>query len=324
MLKSYNRSNFDHSAGFYCLNEGSFGALDIGTILSRDDLSIGIDKVKVSWEPKNRNPSPDLWKVLTVDQVDGATRGNAPLDVGFGVAILRFSSGSPTIASIEFNPSSILHEDRSLGNLDDVFSALTMVLSHAAETISICPRADGYLLSRLDLAVDFEPVGDLQQFLILATAANPYRAVSAQTFTSPVTRRMESVYFTTRARGCLKFYDKSLERGEAGRRLRIELTLSRRCLLDLQIPNLVTVTESNLRCAFQQRLSNLVDACLQTPTAKAEEILKSKQHSRTLITAAGYEYLEKQGHHPTKTKHWFRTYGLFKKAFPHNRIEDLL
>jgi hypothetical protein len=324
MLMSYNRSNLIHSAGFYRLNEGTFSALDIGTILSSDDLSIGIDKVKVAWEPKSRNPSPDLWKVLTVDQVDGATRGNTPLQVGHGVAILKFSSGSPTIASVEFNPSSILHEDRSLGGLDEMYTALEEVLGMANETISISPKAGDYMLTRLDLAVDFEPVGDLQHFLDLASRTQPFRRVRSQTYRSPTTLEIESVYFTTRTNDSLKFYNKSLERGEAGKRLRIELTLSRKSLVRLEIPGLVSLTESTLRSALLQRLSNLIDACLTTPTVSAEKILSSPQHTKTLITAAGYEYLEQHGHHPTKTKHWWRSYRLFRKAYPHNQIKDLL
>jgi hypothetical protein len=324
MLMSYNRSNLVHSTGLYYLSEGSFSARDIGAILSSDDLSIGIDKVKVSWEPKSRNPSPDLWKVLTVDQVDGATRGNAPLVVGCGVAILRFSSGSPTIASIEFNPSSILNEDRSLAGLDEMYTALEQVLGMANETISISPSAGDYMLTRLDLAVDFEPVGDLQNFLDLATRTKPFRRVRSQTYKSPSTLEVESVYFTTRTNDCLKFYNKSLEQGDAGKRLRIELTLSRKSLVRLEIPSLVSLTESTLRFALCQRLSNLIDACLKTPTAKAEEILNSPQHSKTFVTAAGYEYLEQHGHHAAKSDYWWRTYKEFQNKYPHIEIKDLL
>jgi len=324
MLMSYNRTTFTPQPGLYTSVDRPLSSRDIGTILSSNELSLGVDKVKVFWFPSRHNESQDLWKKATLDLVDNVKRGNSPLDVGYGTAILRFSSGNPGHASVEFNPSTVLHHDRSLATLDEAFAALAQVLQVAAEYVAIPPRACDYGLSRIDLTVDFEPVSDMQHLLHLASLSRPYRATNPRVTKSHLTSESQTVSFNTKSSGKVIFYDKSAERQEEGCRFRVEVSLDRRSLKMLEQSEPSLITESILRTATQYRLRHFIDLCLQARTSKITEILQSKPHTSILIEAAGYEYLATRGVHPRKSKYWFTKYFNFKKLFPHNSIGDLM
>jgi hypothetical protein len=301
-----------------------FSARDIGTILSSDYLFLGIDKFKVFWAPSAYNKSQDLWSKATMDLVDGATRGSARLDVRFGEATLCFSSGHPNTASVEFNPSTILHADRTLATLPETCTALEEVLRSAAEYVSLPPNNTDYGLSRIDLTVDFEPVSDMQHLLKLGAASRPYRNTKPNIRPSHLTGETESVSFNTRSSGSVLFYDKSAERSENGRRFRIEVSLERVILRRIEQLNLTTLSENALRSAFRKRLTKFIDACLQEKSSKAGEILQKDEYTKTLVTAAGHELLASYGVYPKKTKYWNMKYSNFKKLFPHTTISDLM
>jgi hypothetical protein len=324
MLMSYNREISNLTPGLYTRSDMYFSARDIGTILSSDYLFLGIDKFKVFWIPSAFNQSHDLWSKATLDMVDGATRRNALLDVGFGEAILRFSSGNPNTASVEFNPSAILNADRNLATLAEACTALGEVLRLAREFVSLPPKLSDYGLSRIDLTVDFEPVSDMQHLLKLCAQSRAFRNTTPNIRPSHLTDEIESVSFNTRSSGSVLFYDKSAERNEDGRRFRVEVSLERTNLRRIEQLDLTTLSEDILRAAFRRRLTNFIEACLQDRSSKVDEILQKGEHTKTLITAAGYEYLKQHGHHPKKTKHWFTKYSKFKKLFPHITIGDLL
>lgn len=324
MLMSYNREISNHAPGLYTRNGMYFSARDIGTILSSDYLCLGIDKFKVFWVPSAYNKSQDLWSRATMDLVDGATRKSARLDVGFGEATLCFSSGHPNTVSVEFNPSTILHADRTLATLAEACTALGQVLHSASEYVSLPPNITDYGLSHIDLTVDFEPVSDMQHLLKLGASSRPYRNTSPSIRPCHMTGEIESVSFVTRKSGSVLFYDKSAERSENGRRFRVEVSLERVNLRRIEQLNLTTLSEDILRGAFRKRLTNFIDACLQERSSRVSEILQVDEHTKTLVTAAGYEYLEQHGHHPKKTKHWFTKYSNFKKLFPHATIGDLM
>jgi hypothetical protein len=324
MLMSYNRTTFTPQPGLYTSVDRFLSSRDIGTILSSDELSLGIDKVKVFWFPKQHNESEDLWRKATLDLVDNVKRGNSPLEVGYGTATLRFSSGNPGLASVEFNPSTVLHYDRSLATLDEAIAALAQVLEVAAEYVAIPPQASDYGLSRIDLTVDFEPVSDMQHLLHLASLSRPYRTTNPRITKSHLTSESQSVSFTTKSSGKVIFYDKSAERREEGRRFRVEVTLDRKNLQRLGQSDLSSLTESALRTAAQHRLQHFVELCLQAKTSKAAEILQFGIHTDTLVKAAGYECLAIHGVHPKKTKYWDKKYSKFKKLFPHTTIGDLM
>ena len=321
---SYNREISNDAPGLYTRSDMYFNARDIGTILSSDYLFLGIDKFKVFWVPSAFNQSHDLWNNATLDMVDGATRRNARLDVGFGEATLRFSSGNPNTASVEFNPSAILNPGRNLATLAETCSALGEVLRSAREFVSLPPKITDYGLSRIDLTVDFEPVSDMQYLLKLASQSRAFRNTTPNIRPSHVTEEIESVSFNTRSSGSVLFYDKSAERSENGRRFRVEVSLERVNLRRIEQLNLTTLSEDILRAAFRKRLTNFIDACLQVKSSRVAEILQKGEYTKTLVTAAGYEYLKQHGHHPKKTKHWFTKYSKFKELFPHVTIGDLL
>lgn len=324
MLMSYNREIFNSATGLYTRNDMYFSARDIGTILSSDYLCLGIDKFKVFWVPSAYNESQDMWSKATLDLVDGATRKSARLDVGFGEAILRSSSGHPKAVSVEFNPSTILHTDRTLATLAETCASLGEVLRSAREYVSLPPNVADYGLSRIDLTVDFEPVSDMQHLLKLCMSSRPFRNTKPNIRPSHLTGETESVSFNTRSSGSVLFYDKSAERSENGRRFRVEVSLERVNLRRIEQLNLSTLSEDALRSAFRKRLTKFIDACLEEKASRAGEILQKDEYTKTLVTAAGYELLASYGVHPKKTKHWNLKYSNFKKRFPHNSIGDLM
>ena len=312
------------SPGLYTRSDGHFSSRDIGTILTRDDLSVGIDKMKVFWVPGQYNPSDGLWLKGSKDLADGAIRGNAPLDVGHGTAVLNFSSGLPHIASVEFNPCAVLSAQRELVSLSDAFGALARVLVAAREFVEVPRTASHFALSRLDLTVDFDPVSDMERLLGLAEQARPYRTARSFTAKSPLDGVVESVTFPTRSSGSVLFYNKSAERQEDGRRFRIEVKLERSNLTRLGQSELSSLSDDVLRAAVQKRLETFINLCLSDRSTRAGQILQSREFAKTLISAAGYAYLRKYGHFPVTTKHWGKRYAAFKKRFPHHSIEDLL
>lgn len=324
MLMSYNREISNSAPGLYTRNDMFFSARDIGTILSSDYLFLGVDKLKVFWVPSDYNRSRDLWSKATMDLVDQAIRGNARLAVGSGEATLKFSSGNPMTASVEFNPSAVLNSDRTLATLAEACSALQDVLSSVREYVMLPPKISDYGLSRIDLTVDFDPVSDMASLLKLAEVSRPYRSIAGLPRTNPYTDELESISFNTDSSGSVIFYNKSAERSENGRRFRVEVSLERVNLRRIGQLDLTVLDEEPLRKAFQKRITNFIDLCLLEKSSKVGEILQRGEDVRTLVMAAGYEYLEQHNHHPTKTKHWFKVLSKFKKKYPHLTIRDLL
>lgn len=303
---------------------------DLGRMLTEDNLSLGIDKVKVVFPVICPNPKFVGWtsssaKVSVgrgftqIQEFDAPTDLHAGFRVGYADNATRGTNGW-----VEFNPSRMLHPDGRLTDVEGAVSCLETVMTHAKDYLVFDGRPEDMDLHRLDLTLDLAPVVDMQRALFLAHLASPYLKAKPNVFYAKRTREMETVTFSTKSTGSLVIYDKSAKEGWTTPTLRVEVQASRRELKKHGLSTLTDLALQPMVRLFCYRTKSFADLCLSSPETRTTEILASKQDTNHLIAIAGREYLESSGVTVPRSNHFIKVDRKFKKTFPYVSVKDLL
>jgi hypothetical protein len=137
-------------------------------------------------------------------------------------------------------------------------------------------------------------------------------------------RRLESVYFKTKSRGTLKFYDKSVEANLAIPMLRIEYETVRPLHKATGLSKVKDINESVIRDLFKSRIEPVVKAINPTRERHVDQILSNKSDAKTLIHICGIEFLNRLGIYPPLSQSIKDNRRDFDRKYFYTQIEDIL
>jgi hypothetical protein len=300
---------------------------EIARIIGEEPLTLGIDKITLGFAVPP-SPSDDLWKEVTEEHHKKKVTRTAPEPFRNGTLYIRHTDtsewkpDSPCWGSIEFNPSSVAGIQPWLATWEQAMLMLPEALRIAGTYFQMTPLAGNIKVTRLDLALDFEPSLDMQEFLENAASFEPIRGRKPMVYRDPVTRRVESVTFKGREAPSITFYDKSKESNNGHNRLRVEVRVQRRELKKFGLDSL-DATEQMRSDAFRARLTPLVDRWRYFAPGFVQRLLASKSDTRTLVMCAGYEALAQIGIRPNISRYMRSMIRKFRKKYPYATIRDL-
>jgi len=299
---------------------------EIARIIGEDSLTVGIDKIALGF-PVPPSRSDDLWKEVTDERNKKKVTRTAPELFRNGTLHIRHTDtsewkpDSPCWGSIEFNPSSVAGIQPWLATWEQAMLMLPEALQIAGTYFQMTPLPGNIKVTRLDLALDFEPSLDMQEFLENAATYEPIRGRKPMVYRDPVTRRVESVTFKGREVPTITFYDKSKESNNGNNRMRVEVRVKRRELKKFGLDSL-NATEQMRSDAFRARLTPLIDRWRYFAPSFVQRLLASKSDTRTLVMCAGYEALERVGIRPSISRHTRSVIRKFRKKYPYATIRD--
>jgi len=300
---------------------------EIARIIGEEPLTVGIDKIALGFSVPP-SLSDDLWKEVTEERHKKKVTRTAPELFRNGTLYIRHTDtsewkpDSPCWGSIEFNPSSVAGIQPWLATWEQAMLMLPEALQIAGTYFQMTPLPGNIKVTRLDLALDFEPSLDMQEFLENAATYEPIRGRKPMVFRDPVTRRVESVTFKGREVSTITFYDKSKESNNGNNRMRVEVRVKRRELKKFGLGSL-DATEQMRSDAFRARLTPLIDRWRYFAPSFVQRLLASKSDTRTLVMCAGYEALERVGIRPSISRHTRSVIRKFRKKYPYATIRDL-
>jgi len=300
---------------------------EIADLLNDDNLTIGIDKLKVGFHVENMNHNRGDWGSLK-QEFGGlkhrSTTGHTRFPLGHAGLSAGCSTRHGQYGWVEFNPSKIINKDGTLVNVARAVEVLFDALVETRNLFKIISNTDQMNILRMDLAVDLAPVSDMQSLLMLAKQSHPIRSVKPVIYENPRTNSVESVSFLSRSTTSVIFYDKSVEQGLRGQVFRMEVQAKKRDLKKIGPATVADISEDAVRTMFRHRGQGFIDLCAITQSSCLEEILRSKTDVNHLLNAAGFEYMALNGRNIPQSVHRVRSSKKFKERFPHRSVKDLL
>jgi len=299
---------------------------EIARIIGEEPLTLGIDKIILGF-PVPPSLSDDLWREVVEERHKNKVTRTAPEPFRSGTLYIRHTDtceskpDSPCWGSIEFNPSSVAGIQPWLATWEQAMLMLPEALAIASTYYQWTPPMSVVKVRRLDLALDFEPALDMQEFLENSASFEPIRGRKPMVYRDPVTQRVESVTFIGREAPSITFYDKSKESNNGHNRMRVEVRLKRRELKKFGLDSL-DATEQMRSDAFRARLTPLIDRWRYFAPNFVQRLLASKSDTRILVMSAGYEALARIGIRPMISRHTRSVIRKFRKKYPYATIRD--
>lgn len=298
---------------------------DVGTLLAKPDLRIGIDCLAASFDVGALLVDDQaLWTEIAQKGVS-TRRYVTTFPLGQGsvfVSIHRNIKGS--WGYVEVKPATVLYGKKTtqLATLKQALEVFHSAMDEVAQIVQIRTSRPQTRLSRVDLTVDVHNVSCLQDILTVAQRT-PYRA-GLKTCTYTGSKGHESVTCRTTKSGGFSVYDKSLQAKAKGSIVRFEVETRRR-LLKKVCPTVGDLSPERCGNLFRQHLGPLIGALRATPRTDIDNILADRRQRKVFIEALGISVLRDRGYMVEMTDYWWKkAYRPFKKAFPHFVIGDLL
>lgn len=298
---------------------------EVGALLARPDLPIGIDCLAASFDVGALLvDDPVLWTEIAQKGVS-TRRYVTTFPLGQGsvfVSIHRNIKGS--WGYVEVKPATVLYGKKTtqLANPKQALEVFHSVMDEVAQIVQIRTSRPQTRLSRVDLTVDVHNVSSRQDILTVAQRT-PYRA-GLKTCTYTGSKGHESVTCRTKKSGGFSVYDKSLQAKAKGSIVRFEVETRRR-LLKKVCPTVGDLSPERCGNLFRQHLGPLIGALRATPRTDIDNILADRRQRKVFIEALGISVLRDRGYMVEMTDYWWKkAYRPFKKAFPHFVIGDLL
>ena len=299
---------------------------EIARVILTDPLLLGIDKLRIGFPVRRLVGGDDMWYRNTEEHHKKTFIKSSPEPFGSGTLFITFMDRSrwntpvSDWGAIEFNPSTVTGIQPWLATWDQTLMMLPEAFRLVEPYFEIGDR-DEIRVSRLDLALDFEPVLDLQSILKSACEFEPIRGKKPMVFSNPVTGRLESVTYKGREAPTISIYDKTAQSGHGKDRLRIEVRLKRRELKKFGL-QFFDATDEQRSEAFRTRLVPLLERLQSSAPRYVDQILASKQDTKALVTIAGYEALGDIGIKPRITKHTRTLMRSFRRKYPFNSVKE--
>jgi len=186
------------------------------------------------------------------------------------------------------------------------------------------PTTYGLDMYGMHLTADFAPIPDMQRVLNKAKEVRAFRGVKPRGFWSEDGSRIESVYFNSKSRGTLKFYDKSVEANLAIPMLRIEYETVRPLHKAEGLTKVENLNESVIQNLFKSRIEPVVKALNPTKETLVDMILANRRDAKTLIQICGREFLNRLGVYPPLGQTFKDNKRDFESKYHYSQIEDIL
>jgi len=305
-----------------CIADAPLTEGDIADALMDASLRVGIDKVKVKFPFSRRMGGPDMWSYVRQDQSNGETYGRSQEPLGLGEVSIFFKEAFTSFGSVEFNPSKIIYDGKRLATWEETQTIFVDVLSCAFPYFEGNDNPNDFKITRLDLAVDLGPVLDPDRVLREFSRFEPIRGRKPFVFQNQFTGSYETVYFKAKSGLEVMAYNKSVERKDGGRTIRIEVRLPSKELTAYGLNSLAATHEDRSR-AFRARLWPLLMRWSGSPEQVRDQILSEPATTKMLLSAAGLEYLDGFGFHPPLTRNFERRLRQFKRKFRIGTVKDL-
>ena len=183
-------------------------------------INVGIDKVRVGCilQPPFYRDKEDfqwIWK---------GGKAFWPLTDTEGVSLYTNVMKGVHRGYMTFNPARIIDPyGITCASWAETLEAIERIARIAYEQFFVFePTTSGLDMYGMHLTADFAPIPDMQRVLNKAKEIRAFRGIKPRGFWSEDGSKIESVYFKSKTRGTLKFYDKSVEANLAVSTLRIE------------------------------------------------------------------------------------------------------
>ncbi len=286
-------------------------------------INVGIDKVRVGVvlkDPYLRDK--DDWQPTN----DGGMKSWWPITEETGISAYVISYRGVTRGFITFNPSKIIDpHGTTCASWNETLVAISGCAEIAyKELFNFEPTLFGLDMYSVHLTADFAPIPDMQRVLKKAQQLEVYRRVKPPTYMSAGGKRIETVYLTTRTKGKIKFYDKSVEANLSVPTLRIEQETSRKFHTAHGLSKVGDITEDVIQELFKTELGPVIKALKPTEENLVDEILANSKETKTLLHICGREFLARRQIHPKITEQFKRNKREFDKKYFYVDIEDIL
>ncbi len=299
---------------------------DIARVILTDTLLLGVDKLRIGFPVRRLVGGDDMWYRNTEEHHKKTLTKSSREPFHSGTLFITFMDRSrwntpvSDWGAIEFNPSTVTGIQPWLATWQQTLMMLPEAFGLVEPYFEIGDQ-DEIRVSRLDLALDFEPVLDMQRVLKSACEFEPIRGKKPMVFSNPVTGRLESVTYKGREAPTICVYDKTAQSGHGKDRLRLEVRLKRRELKKFGLQFLDATDELRSE-AFRTRLVPFLERLQSSAPRYVDQILASKQDTNVLVTIAGYEALGDIGIKPRITKHTKTLMRNFRRKYPFNSVKE--
>ena len=285
-------------------------------------INVGIDKVRIGCilkPPYYRDKEDFQW-------IGKGGKAFWPVTDTEGVYLFTNVMNGVPRGYLTFNPARIIDPcGITCASWDETLEAIERIARIAYEQFFVFePTTNGLDMYGMHLTADFAPIPDMQRVLNKAKEARAFRGVKPRGFWSEDGSRIESVYFNSKSRGTLKFYDKSVEANLAIPMLRIEYETVRPLHKSSGLEKVEDINESVIDCLFKSRIEPVVKAISPTRERYVDQILANKRDSKTLIQICGREFLARFGVFPTTGQTEKHNKRDFDDKYFYGQIDEIL
>jgi hypothetical protein len=305
-----------------CFRDTPYTKTDIADVLLDTSLVVGIDKLRMVMPYRSRIGGFDMWQKVSGDPRGSEFWGHVIEDFGEGTLYIGFSEGGVRECSLEFNPSRVLHGHDRLATGAEMMTLISDALVRSFHYVEGPLRPEDIRVTRLDLTVDFAPVLDLAGVISEFSKSQPVRNSVPQHYRNRSTNAPETVTFGKAKNVQVKAYDKSHQMRTGNDWLRFEISAFTRELKKFGLQSLEATDEQRANC-FRNRLMPLLMRWTNSPASIRETILDSPAEMRMLIKAAGLEYLDSFGCHPSVTRNFKKDLRAFQNRYLIYTVKDL-
>lgn len=285
-------------------------------------VNVGIDKVRVGCilkPPYYRDKEDFQWN----------WRGGKafwPVTETEGISLFTNLMKGVYRGYITFNPARIIDpKGTTCASWAETLEVIERIARIAYKEFFVFePTTNGLDMYGMHLAADFAPIPDMQRVLTRAKEVRAFRGIKPRGFWSEDGGRVESVYFISKSRGTLKFYDKSVESNLAIPMLRIEYETVRPLHKAEGLDKVENISESAIRDLFKSRIEPVIKAINPTMESHVDQILTNKRDSKTLIQICGREFLSRLGIYPSIGQTEKNNRRAFDDKYFYGQIEEIL
>lgn len=285
-------------------------------------INVGIDKIRIGCilkKPYYRAGSDIRWN-------SGGGKAFWPITEQTSMSLYTNRKKGVYRGYITFNPAKIIDPcGITCTSWDETLVAIGGCAQMAYEQFFVFePTLYDLEMYGMHLAADFPHIPDMQRVLNKAKESRAFRGIKPMGYWSADGRRLESVYFKTKSRGTLKFYDKSVEANLAIPMLRIEYETVRPLHKATGLSKVKDINESVIRDLFKSRIEPVVKAINPTRERHVDQILSNKSDAKTLIHICGIEFLNRLGIYPPLSQSIKDNRRDFDRKYFYTQIEDIL
>ncbi len=285
-------------------------------------INVGIDKVRVGCilkPPYYRDKEDFQW-------IGKGGKAFWPVTDTEGVSLYTNVMKGVHRGYITFNPARIIDPyGITCASWAETLEAIERIARIAYEQFFVFePTTNELDMYGLHLTADFAPIPDMQRVLNKAKEARAFRGIKPRGFWSEDGSRIESVYFTSKSRGTLKFYDKSVEANLAIPMLRVEYETVRPLHKAEGLTKVESINELIINDLFKSRIEPVIKAINPTKERHVDQILANKRDARTLIQICGREFLRGFGIFPAIGQTEKTNRREFDSRYHYSQIEDVL